>query len=115
MSLFDKLKQKLGFAPAAPQEHFYTIKYINPLTIGQETQLANHMFSHFSSDCRPNSISVDPQSVTIKMQNACLTGEQLKKISDDTLVTQLSKADVDSIELDGTVIWTRPTWTNWTL
>jgi hypothetical protein len=47
------------------------------------------------------------------MENACLTGEQLKKISDDTLATQFPKAEVNSIELDGNVIWTRPSLANW--
>jgi hypothetical protein len=113
MSLFDKLKQKLGFAPTTPQESQYTIKYINTLTMGQEAQLANHMINYFSMECKPNSISVSPQGVTVKMENACLTGEQLKKISDDTLATQFPKAEVNSIELDGNVIWTRPSLANW--
>jgi hypothetical protein len=37
------------------------------------------------------------------MDNACLNGEQLKKVSDDTL--SQDKADISEIELNGNVIW----------
>jgi hypothetical protein len=40
------------------------------------------------------------------MSSACLTGEQLKKVSDDTLSPD--KADITSIKLNGDVIiWSK--------
>ena len=104
MKLFKKLKEKLGFAPDYVQ---YIIKYTNALTPAQRATLGNNMISHFNFQCSPSNISVSTQTVGVKMANPCLTGDQLKKISDDTLGNQL-RADVDSIELDGNVIWSKP-------
>lgn len=106
MKLFDKLKEKLGIAPKA-EYFFYTIKYTNVLTPGQMSTLGNNMINHFNFQCSPSSISVSPQGVEVKMTSTCLTGEALKKVSDDTLGEQL-KAEVESIELDGNVIWSKP-------
>ena len=111
MKLFDKLKEKLGITPKVEVEaeyfFLYTIKYTNVLNPAQETQLANHMINHFNFQCSPSSITVNPQGVQVKMTSACLTGEGLKKVSDDTLGEQL-KAEVESIQLDGNVIWSKP-------
>jgi hypothetical protein len=64
------------------------------------------MFLKFPSNCRPSRVSVGQKTVTITMENACLTGEQLKKVSDDTL--SQDRADISEIELNGNVIWSKP-------
>jgi hypothetical protein len=104
MKLFKKLKEKLGFTSDYVQ---YIIKYTNTLTQAQRATLSSNMIIHFNSQCRPSNISVSTQTVGVKTPNACVTGNQLKKISDDTLGNQL-RADVDSIELNGNVIWSKP-------
>lgn len=103
MKLFDKLKQKLGINST---QSIYTIKYVIALTPGQISTLSSHMITKFPSNCRPNSISVSHQSATITMSNPCLSGEQLKKVSDDTLAQSI--ADIDAIDLDGNEIWKKP-------
>jgi hypothetical protein len=64
------------------------------------------MFMKFPSDCRPSRVSVCQQSAKIKMSSACLTGEQIKKVSDNTLLPDV--ADITSIKLNGDVItWSK--------
>ena len=101
MRLINKLKKLIGMDVVE-----YDILYTNPLSIGQRTRLANNMFMKFPSDCRPSRVIVGQQSVNITMSSACLTGEQLKKVSDDTLSPD--KADITSIKLNGDVIiWSK--------
>jgi hypothetical protein len=100
MKLINKLKRLIGINVAE-----YDILYTNPLTISQKTQLANKMITKFPSSCRPNRITVNQQSVGVTMENACLSGELLKKISDDTVAPD--KADISSIKLDGNTIWSK--------
>jgi len=50
-------------------------------------------------------IRVSQQAVGVTMENACLSGELLKKISDDTVSPD--KADISSIKLDGNTIWSK--------
>jgi len=59
----------------------------------------------FLINTSPNRISVGQKNVTITMENACLTGEQLKKVSDDTL--SQDRVDISEIELNGNVIWSK--------
>ena len=98
MRLINKLKRLVGI-----DVYEYTIFYTNPLTIAEVTQLSNNMFRRFSSACRPNRISVSRQTATIDFQNACMTAEQLKKVSDDTLAP--NQVDITSITLNGSEIW----------
>lgn len=100
MKLINKLKKLIGMDIVE-----YDILYTNPLSISQRTRLMNNMIAKFPSNCRPSRIIVNQQSVSITMSNACLTGEQLKSISDNTLVQD--KADISSIKLDGNVIWSK--------
>jgi hypothetical protein len=101
MRLINKLKKLIGMDVVE-----YDILYTNSLSISQRTRLANNMFMKFPSDCRPSRVIVGQQSVSITMSSACLTGEQLKKVSDDTLSPD--KADITSIKLNGDVIiWSK--------
>jgi hypothetical protein len=101
MRLINKLKKLIGMDVVE-----YDILYTNSLSISQRTRLANNMFMKFPSDCRPSRVIVGQQSVNITMSSACLTGEQLKKVSDDTLSPD--KADITSIKLNGDVIiWSK--------
>lgn len=63
----------------------YSIQYTTPLTPSQQMTIVNCMINQFSSQCKPNSISVSVQTVYVKMTSACLTGDGLKHISDMTL------------------------------
>lgn len=96
--ILNKLKQWLGINISE-----YIIIYTKPLTPYQRTEISTHMINKFGGACKPNSIIVSTQSVGVRLSSPCLTGEQLKKISDDTLVS--SKADITCIKLDGNQIW----------
>ena len=98
MRLINKLKRLIGI-----DVYEYTIFYTNQLTIAEVTQISQTMIRHFGPDCRPNRISVSRQTATIDFQNDCMTGEQLKKVSDDTLSP--NKVDITSITLNGNEIW----------
>lgn len=98
MRLINKLKRLIGI-----DVYEYTIFYTNPLTPSEVTTIANRMINHFGFECRPNRISVSRQTATIDFQNACMTGEQLKKVSDDTLSP--NKVEITSITLNGSEIW----------
>lgn len=98
MRLINKLKKLVGISVSE-----YTIFYTNELTASQVTTIANRMINHFSFSCKPNRISVSRQTATIDFQNACITGEQLKKVSDDTLAPD--KVEISRITLDGSEIW----------
>lgn len=98
MKLINKLKRLVGIDVVE-----YDILYTNQLSIGQRSELANNMINKIPFSCKTSRISVGQKSVIITMANACLTGEQLKKISDDTLAPD--KADISEIELNGNVIW----------
>ena len=101
MRLINKLKKLIGMDVVE-----YDILYTNTLSLSQRTRLMNNMFMKFPSNCRPSRVSVGQQSVSITMSSACLTGEQLKKVSDDTLSPD--KADITSIKLNGDVIiWSK--------
>ena len=101
MRLINKLKRLVGIDVAE-----YVIIYTDVLSPSQRARLANNMFLKFPSTCRPSRVSVGQKTVTITMDNACLTGEQLKKVSDDTLAQD--SADISEIELNGNVIWSKP-------
>ena len=98
MRLINKLKRLVGISVSE-----YTIFYTNPLSISQVTTIANTMINHFNMSCKPNKIMVSRQTATIDFQNACITGEQLKNVSDNTLVN--NPAEVNRITLDGNEIW----------
>lgn len=98
MRLINKLKKLVGITV-----YEYTIFYTDELTASQVTQISQSMIRHFSSDCRPNRISVSRQTAIIDFQNPCMTGEQLKKVSDDTLAP--NKVLITSITLNGDQIW----------
>jgi hypothetical protein len=98
MRLINKLKKLIGMDIVE-----YDILYTNPLSPSQRARLSNNMILKFPSNCRPSRIIVGQQSVGVTMENACLNGEELKKISDDTLSSD--KADISAIKLDGNVIW----------
>jgi len=100
MKLINKLKRLVGIDIVE-----YDILYTNQLSPSQRMVLATKMINKFPGSCRPNRISVGQKSVIITMENACLTGPQLKKISDDTL--SQDKADISEIELNGNVIWSK--------
>jgi hypothetical protein len=101
MRLINKLKKLIGMDVVE-----YDILYTNTLSLSQRTRLMNNMFMKFPSNCRPSRVSVGQQSVSITMSSACLTGEQLKKVSDDTLSPDI--ADITSIKLNGDVIiWSK--------
>ena len=100
MRLINKLKKLIGIDVAE-----YVIIYVNQLSPSQRARLANNMFLKFPSTCRPSRVSVGQKTVTITMDNACLTGEQLKKVSDDTL--SQDSADISEIELNGNAIWSK--------
>jgi hypothetical protein len=101
MKLINKLKKLIGMNVTE-----YVIIYVNQLSPSQKSRLANNMIMKFPFSCSPNRISVSQKTVTITMDNACLTGEQLKKVSDDTLAQD--RADISEIELNGNVIWSKP-------
>ena len=101
MKLINKLKRLVGIDVVE-----YDILYTNQLSPSQRTRLVNNMFMKFPSSCRPSRVSVGQKSVSITMENACLTGEQLKKVSDDTLAPD--KVEISEIELNGNVIWSKP-------
>ena len=98
MRLINKLKRLVGITV-----YEYTIFYTDPLSISDRTKLANNMITKFYSNCRPNRISVGQQTVTIDFQDGCMTAEQLKKVSDNTLGPK--PADITSITLNGNEIW----------
>jgi hypothetical protein len=97
MRLINKLKRLVGI-----DVYEYTIFYTDPLSIGDKTKLANNMINKFSG-CRPNRISVSQQTATIDFQDGCMTAEQLKKVSDNTLGPK--PADITSITLNGNEVW----------
>ena len=98
MRLINKLKRLVGITV-----YEYTIFYTDPLSMSDRTKLANNMITKFSSTCRPNRISVGQQTATIDFQDGCMTAEQLKKVSDNTLGPK--PADITSIKLNGNEIW----------
>ena len=98
MRLINKLKKLIGMDVAE-----YNILYTDQLSLSQKSKLVNNMINKFLCNCPPNRISVGQKTVSITMGNACLTGEQLKKISDDTLGQD--KANISEIELNGNLIW----------
>jgi hypothetical protein len=101
MRLINKLKKLIGMDVVE-----YDILYTNQLSPSQRARLANNMIMKFPSNCRPNGIGVGQKTATITMENACLTGEQLKKVSDDTLSPDI--VDITSIKLNGDVIiWSK--------
>ncbi len=100
MRLINKLKRLIGISVSE-----YTIFYTNPLSVADKTKLVNNMIGKFSSACRPNRISVSQQTAIIDFQNPCLTGEQLKNISNNTLGP--NPAEVSRITLDGNQIWSK--------
>lgn len=100
MKLINKLKRIIGMLPSE-----YTIFYTDHLSMSQTTQISQRMINKFSPNCRPNKIIVTSQTTTVELANACLTGEQLKKISDDTLATNPAK--ISYITLDGNKIWSK--------
>ena len=97
MRLINKLKRLVGI-----DVYEYTIFYTDPLSIGDRTKLANNMINKFSG-CRPNRISVSQQTATIDFQDGCMTAEQLKKVSDNTLGPK--PPEITSITLNGNEIW----------
>ena len=97
MRLINKLKRLVGI-----DVYEYTIFYTDPLSISDKTKLVNNMINKFSG-CRPNRISVSQQTATIDFQKGCMTAEQLKKVSDNTLGPK--PADITSIKLNGNEIW----------
>ena len=97
MRLINKLKRLVGI-----DVYEYTIFYTDPLSISDRTKLANNMINKFSG-CRPNRISVSQQTATIDFQDGCMTAEQLKKVSDNTLGPK--PADITSITLNGNEVW----------
>lgn len=97
MRLINKLKRLVGITV-----YEYTIFYTDPLSIGDKTKLVNNMINKFSG-CRPNRISVSQQTATIDFQKGCMTAEQLKKVSDNTLGPK--PADITSIKLNGNEVW----------
>jgi hypothetical protein len=100
MRLINKLKRLVGIDIVE-----YNILYTNPLSPSQRMQLANKMISKFGGSCRPNRIIVSQQTVSVDMQSACLTGPQLKKISDDTLAPE--KVEISYIKINNDVIWSK--------
>ena len=98
MRLINKLKRLVGITV-----YEYTIFYTDPLSISDRTKLVNNMITKFYSNCRPNSIMVGQQTATIDFQDGCMTAEQLKKVSDNTLGPK--PADITSIKLNGNEIW----------
>jgi hypothetical protein len=100
MKLINKLKRLIGIDVTE-----YVIIYVNELSPSQKSRLSNNMIMKFPFSCSPNRISVGQKNVTITMENACLTGEQLKKVSDDNL--SQDRVDISEIELNGNVIWSK--------
>lgn len=98
MKLLTRLKKLIGISICE-----YTIFYQDQLSIGQITQLSQKMINKFGPTCSPNRISVSRQSCTVTTGSPCLTGNQLKQISDLTLAPSI--AEVKSISLDGNQIW----------
>lgn len=84
----------------------YSIQYTTPLTPSQQMTIVNCMINQFSSQCKPNSISVSVQTVYVKMTSACLTGDGLKHISDMTLQSKhQTPNEVKTIYLDNNQIY----------
>jgi hypothetical protein len=98
MRLINKLKRLVGI-----DVYEYTIFYTDPLSMSDRTKLANNMINKFYFDCSPNRISVSQQTATIDFQKGCMTAEQLKKVSDNTLGPK--PADITSIKLNGNEVW----------
>ena len=98
MRLINKLKRLVGI-----DVYEYTIFYTDPLSMSDKTKLVNNMITKFYSNCRPNRISVSQQTATIDFQDGCMTAEQLKKVSDNTLGPK--PADISSIKLNGNEVW----------
>ena len=97
MRLINKLKRLVGI-----DVYEYTIFYTDPLSISDKTKLVNNMINKFSG-CRPNRISVSQQTATIDFQDGCMTAEQLKKVSENTLGPK--PAEITSIILNGNEVW----------
>jgi hypothetical protein len=95
--IIKKLKKLIGITSVE-----YIIHYSEPLTMSQRTQLLNNMINKFVGTCKPNKITVSTQSVTLRLEKPCLTGNGLKMISDGALSP--SVATIDSITLDGNKI-----------
>ena len=98
MRLINKLKRLVGISISE-----YTIFYTNPLTPSQTMSIVNTMISKFNSNCRPNRIMASRQTATLDFQNPCMSGEQLKKVSDMTLGNNPN--EISYITLDGNKIW----------
>ena len=98
MRLINKLKRLVGI-----DVYEYTIFYTDPLSMSDRTKLANNMIIKFYSNCRPNRISVSQQTATIDFQDGCMTAEQLKKVSDNTLGPK--PPEITSITLNGNEVW----------
>ena len=93
-----------GLEQITPVE--YSIQYTTPLTPSQQMTIVNCMINQFSSQCKPNSISVSVQTVYVKMTSACLTGDGLKHISDMTLQSKhQTPNEVKTIYLDNNQIY----------
>ena len=93
-----------GLEQITPVE--YSIQYTTPLTPSQQMTIVNYMINQFSSQCKPNSISVSVQTVYVRMTSACLTGDVLKHISDMTLQSKhQTPNEVKTIYLDNNQIY----------
>ena len=91
-------------ATKAEEPAQYTIEYVTPLSVSQKTEISRSMISQFSPACRPNRITVGVL-VSVETDGACLSGQDLKNISDRTLNKIHQPDEVKVIKLNGKQIY----------
>lgn len=83
----------------------YLIHYLDSLSASQRMAIVTTMVNKFPPNCKPSTISVSTDSAMITMSSPCLTGEQLKSISDSTFQSKnIPVAQIKQIDLNGNQI-----------
>ena len=70
---------------AKAQTEVFTIKFANPLTTAQKQALTSRMITKFTSNCRPQSITVGTQMCSTQFGQPCMTEVTIKTITEKCL------------------------------
>lgn len=92
------------------QPHSYDIKYAKDLTPQQKMKLINSMFNYFAPNCRPTKLTVGSCMAELWFDTPCISGNELKTISDACLKGTQPESKIEWIGMDGHQIW--PSKTN---
>ena len=97
---------------AKAQTEVFTIKFANPLTTAQKQALTSRMITKFTSNCRPQSITVGTQMCSTQFGQPCMNITTLETITNNTLkdcncpnpVVEITKNSMRILK-DGNVVY----------